>query len=288
MFTKNTQLFFHCIVSLCCISIVSAAHAHGDLHERIVKVTEEIKVHRDSAYLYVKRGELYYQHEEHKKALKDFAKAEKLGYSDLRLSYDSALALYRLRRSEAALQKIDAILAKAPDHVKAHRLKGQIHSETGDDERAAMSFERVIELASSRLPENYLDAAFAWMNTGTTAGRQKAIATVEKGILDLGPILTLLDGMVSICLENHDFDCAIKYQSEIIAQLERKEWALYERAVIYVQANHNEKAKRDLQAAEEAIGQLPVRLQQQTNTIELRNKIQVLQQSLAEMNESKN
>ena len=47
-------------------------NAHGDLHKRILNVTEEIQKNPDSANLYFKRGKLYYQHNNYINSLKDF------------------------------------------------------------------------------------------------------------------------------------------------------------------------------------------------------------------------
>ena len=53
------------------IFLLPSSFAHGDLDERILEVTEEIKASQDSAYLYFKRGKLYFQHEEYEKSIAD-------------------------------------------------------------------------------------------------------------------------------------------------------------------------------------------------------------------------
>ena len=65
---KKTVILFLFNLILC-----GHIFAHGDLHGRILKVTKEIKVTPDSAYLYLKRGKLYFQHKFYNKSLSDYA-----------------------------------------------------------------------------------------------------------------------------------------------------------------------------------------------------------------------
>ena len=75
-----------------------AVHAHGDLHERILKVTEEIKKNSDSAFLYFKRGKLFYQHNDFKRSLKDLKRSDKLGYENNEQYFLFAKNYFKLKK----------------------------------------------------------------------------------------------------------------------------------------------------------------------------------------------
>lgn len=256
-----------------CVCLPFSTHAHGDLHERILIVTKEIKAHPDSAYLYLKRGELLYQHEEYKKALKDFKKSEKLGYADSRLLFAISLAEYKRGRTDVALAEVNELIRRDPDHVKALRLKGQILFDMEQFAVAAGTFEEVILRSETTLPENYLEASYAWENSGIQKGNERAIVIIHTGMQTIGPLRTFLDRLVEISLRNQDFDAAIGYQTEIIGQSERKEWAYYQRALTYIMKGDMVLARADLQAADTEILRLPQRLQSQKNVLDLKEKI---------------
>ena len=58
------------------------AFGHGDLHKRIVAMSEKIDKDPSNPNLYFKRGRLYQQHDDFTNSLADYLKAESLGFND--------------------------------------------------------------------------------------------------------------------------------------------------------------------------------------------------------------
>jgi tetratricopeptide (TPR) repeat protein len=122
--TSKTVKEFYII--LLTILIAGQSLAHGDLHEMIKKVSKEIKSSPDSAFLYLKRGELYFQHEDFEESIEDYTTCSKLGYNNPRLYFAFAKTYDRIENYNFALSYINKILIDNALNVKALRLKGQI------------------------------------------------------------------------------------------------------------------------------------------------------------------
>ncbi len=265
----NNRILFSIVLVLLSLNV----YAHGDLHERIVAVTKEIKSNPDSAFLYLKRGELYFQHEEPKKSLKDYLKCQSLGYKSHRLDYSMASTHRDLGNLETANQILSNILAADHQHVRAHRLKGKVLMELEQFHEAALSFERVISYATGTLPENYLEASLAWEKCEDETHYCEAIETIENGISKLGNLPIFYNRLITLNRKIEDFGSVLYYQSLIIDQSQRKESGYYNRALTYRQIGDHEMAKQDLIRAKEAITSLKPRLKNQRATKVLLLKI---------------
>ena len=84
--------------------------AHGALDERIAALTQEIKLYPDSAALYMLRGELHYQHEAYKKAIKDLKSCARKGGKTIRLHFDFAQSYQQRGKLRKAVRHLDKIL----------------------------------------------------------------------------------------------------------------------------------------------------------------------------------
>lgn len=60
--------------------------------------------------------------------------------------YDAAIALGEGGNVEAAVQKLEELLAQAPDHALAHNALGVLYSRLGNMEEAVKHAQRVCEL----------------------------------------------------------------------------------------------------------------------------------------------
>jgi tetratricopeptide (TPR) repeat protein len=240
--------------------------AHGDLGERIKAVSKEIKNQPDSAYLYFKRGLLYFQHEDYQDALKDYSDAELLGYSDIALTVNMAAAWYGLRDYNKALVYLEEVLSRENNHLPAWRIKGETLLAMEKYEEAADAFENAIAFEPKREPELYLQAAFAWEKTGTETGNTQAIAILKTGLQQLGTMVTFYQRIIELHIQNQHFDQALYYHDLIIAQSNRKEAPYYNRALTYLLKGERDKARTDLEAAKQSIALLHER-QQKTKAI---------------------
>ncbi len=237
------------------------AFSHGDLEERIAELDEAIEAHPDSAELYMKRGSLQYQHQSHLNALVDFHQAIERGYEEPELYFQLAKTHLALKNYYQCELYLEQILEESPNHVQYLRLMADSYMEQACYDDAALLYEKVIRFSNKRIIENYLEASNAWASCATKYCRNQSIVMLENGIRDLGPLLVLYKTMVKRFVEFGDYELALKGQSRVIELMDRKEFALVERASIYIADNQGDKALADLNKAKAEIRTLPNRLQ---------------------------
>ncbi|MGH8603539.1 MAG: hypothetical protein ACREXR_12430, partial [Gammaproteobacteria bacterium] len=78
--SRNGQRL-HAVISLSVAISMSSplpVLAHGDTHERIESLTEQLNQETSNAQLYLERGVLYREHRNWRAALEDFERAEQL------------------------------------------------------------------------------------------------------------------------------------------------------------------------------------------------------------------
>ena len=272
-------------VSILVLLLLGHAHvatAHGDLHMRIQELTLQIKQEPKNPDLYLQRAELFAQHHEPKKSNKDLKKCMRLGLNTTRVHLNLAKNYTTLEKSRKANDLLDQILAKNALYdqvlnVQALNLKGIVLSQQKKFATAADYFEKVIAQAQETRPENYLNASAAWEQANMT---KQSKAILQKGIDDLGHLLVFHSKLVELSLQTQDWETAIAHQTQIIELSTRKERAYYERALIYLEQKQTQKAKLDLEQALLLIEKLPSRIKKTLASLELKNSIVKINQTL--------
>ena len=271
-------------ISLLCLLLsfyfTGYTNAHGDLHERIVQTTEEIKKHPDSAYLYVKRGKLYYQHEDYNKSIYDLKTSQELGHysNDQQLLFAKAHA--KLDNHSNALNYIDVVLIAEQNSVIAIRLKANIFYKQHKYKIAALEYERVLEISKETFPENYMEASLAWEALNTEEGDRNAIIVIQKGIENLGNIISLYHRLVELSIRKKDYESAIMNQNKIIEFSPRKETPYYKLAELQLYNNNKAEALESLATAKVHFNKLPVRIQNTSYMKELMHNINTKESQL--------
>ena len=262
-------LLFLCIAS-------QAAFAHGDLDKRIKKASKEIKENPNDPALYLKRGALYFQHEEYKKSIADYKMCVKLDMDANLLDFRFAQSYEKKNAHKKALRHLDEILKTEPEHVKAWRLKGLVLYKEKKFCDAATCYENVLAFAKESFTENYLDASKAWEHCKQKTQAQNATEVIQRGLQNLGALTVFYQRLVYLYQKEKDFESALDFQNKIIASLKRKEHAFYKRALIYRDAENPVAAKEDLQMSLNLIAALPRRFRKTKAIIKLKNKVQNL------------
>lgn len=259
---------------------IETSFEHGDLHERILLTTKEISERPDSAFLYFKRGKLYFEHEKFEAAISDLDTASTLNYQGIICDLIYAKSYQQLNQLDSAMTHVEQGLHKDPLNVNALKIKGIILLSQKQYKVAAHQFELIIKHARRRLPENYLLAAKAWEADTIESSSLKAVAILKKGIEDLGPLYIFHTEIINILMKNALFEQALDMQKVIIQQAKRKEKPYYKAALISLQMNKPGLAKDYLDDAASAIKTLPPRLKNTTAIKQLRKNILLLLQQI--------
>ncbi len=266
------------LLFLSILLIQSTLFAHGDLDKRIKKVSKEIKENPSNPDLYLKRGTLYFQHEEYKKSIKDYKRCSKLGMNSNALNFCYARSYEKQGFHKKALQHLDKVLKSDSLDVKAWRLQGLVLFKEKKYCDAATSYDKVLTHAIAAYTENFLEASKAWEHCASIKN-DNAVNVILQGIQKLGPLTVFHQRLVELHLSKKDYTSALNFQNKIIQSLTRKEHATYKRALIYQQAGKKAAAQNDLTVALDLIENLPRRFRKTKAIIDLKKKILHLMQA---------
>ncbi len=233
--------------------------AHGDLHKRINSVTKLIAIYPDSSNLYLKRGKLYLEHNDFDSSIQDLKKCGILNSGAFYRHYLLAKAYYCQSELSKANREIQRFLRQKPNHVKALRLSAKILLAKQKYQSAALTFEKIIQIAREKIPENYLEACNAWKALGKK-GHYRAKVVLCRGLTDLGDLTLFYQELQCLEVEQGNYFQAILLASKVLNKANRKEWAFYQRALIHYQFEHFELAYADFKNAQIAIDLLPARI----------------------------
>ncbi|MFN0317553.1 MAG: tetratricopeptide repeat protein [Burkholderiales bacterium] len=190
--------------SLCA---VQPAWTHGDSHERIEALSEQLKQQPESAPLYLRRGQLHRQEGRWDAALKDFERAIELDSELDEAVLMRGLTLLDARSPTAAIAALDSFLARSPSHHVALLTRARAWASLGAGHAAASDFSRV--LAQRPSADLYVERARALASMG--AGyMDEALRGLDEGIAALGPNVVLIDVAVELELARGEPEKALE------------------------------------------------------------------------------
>lgn len=256
------------------ISSSQICFAHGDLDERIAATTQEIEMTPDSAFLYFKRGKLYYEHQEYTDALKDLEQADKLGYKDFYCDLVFAKSYQKIEHYNEALRYVNKVLAQDESKVITIKIKASILFDQKKYKASALEYEKLIKKSIKTLPENYIAASMAWELLNTEEGKKKSVDILEKGIEDLGPLFSFYNRIKEIHISNSSYQDALNVQIQIIDLSNRKETGYFKAAKICMLLKENNNAQQYLNLSLEAIKKLPARIKGNKSMRDLKLQIE--------------
>jgi tetratricopeptide (TPR) repeat protein len=264
-----TKLGVSCILILGFAALVIA---HEGIHEQIEEVTKQIVLNPKDANLFLRRGELYRWHGNLKRALADYATAEKLDPHLDAVQFCRGRLYFDQHQYAVAQKHFDQFLIKHPDHVEGHVTRARLFVAMKRYREAAQDYTEAIRHAPDPPPEYYIEKSNAISAEGE-AHTQEAIDALNEGIQRLGPIVTLQLPAIDLDLKVHQYDSALQRIDTLMAQSERKESWLYQRGKILKQAGRDAEARDAFQNALSALESLPPHLRETRATQELESQI---------------
>ena len=251
------------ILQLVLILTAELSFGHGTMHEQISHLTHEIKKHPKQAELYLKRGEVYRNHEEWTSAGADFKAARAidpkqpgLDLAESRLNYDRGMF-------GEALNFVDRHLSGQEDE-HARLLRARILVGNKQWAEAVKDFTNYIDHSKSPQPQPFVDRALAQMAIGQSV---QAIAGLDEGIQKLGAIISLQEEALKIEVAAKFYDRALVRLDTIMKGLNRKEqWLAKKAGILQLAGRKNEAVK----AYEQTLAEIDSLPEQYRNTIAIR------------------
>lgn len=233
---------------------VPPALAHGDLHARIEALSARIKQVPKDIELYQQRGELLLQHDEYADARRDFERCRRQGYTSARLYYYLGKTYFHLQKFKKSKHYLQLSLGQQPTDIKSLRLLAMCHVARYEYPEAIMQYSKWIEHSIRPRPAIYLELANVYI---LSEDIDMSIHTLQCGISELGLQPALSTQLVDYYKMSQDYQSAIGLQTEVIMVCVRKEFALFERALLFHAQDNHEASQADLIAATACIEKLP-------------------------------
>ena len=248
--------------------------AHGDVHERIVQLTQQIAqspAPSNSASLYFQRAELYRIDGDFTNALIDLNHVEKLDPTVSRVGYCRGRVLFEANRLQEALAPLDKYLAAKPKDPDAYTVRARALKKLGNYKASADDYTTAIA-QSTPSPELFIERAEAYRGLGKP---DLAIGSLEEGIRKLGPLVTLELPAMDVEVSLKRYDAALARVDLVSARLQRKETWLVRRAEIQRQAGREEAARKSYEEALAAIERLPPTHRGTRAMLDLRERVRL-------------
>ncbi len=231
--------------------------AHGDIHERILKMTAQIKVYPDSTALYLIRGELYELHGDIKEAEEDFYFCLDKGLVSERIFLGLSKTQFAQNFHENALSLVEQALAINKTNPACLAWKCIVLQSLEEYCLSADTYDFLLSITSNPSPSLYVNASSSRMSCKDSEAEEKAIAILKSGLHQLGRVVVLEKALVNVYLQYHKYNEAIDLQTEMIDNAPVKADPYFQRAKTFIAKGDIISAKNDLYAALNAIDELP-------------------------------
>ncbi len=272
------------IKKLCIILLFpSLVSAHGDLHQRIQILTNKIKIDNKDPELFLKRAELYRQHQEWNSAIRDFKKVRELKPQHPLLSYLFGKLLIEANKPLEAKKELDQFIKLNPNHGPAFLYRARTWVKLKNNKEAEKDYNQAIQFFTPPEPDLYLERANIVFSMGKPF-KERAVQGLDEGIKNIGPIVTLINQAIQFEREIGKYNQAIQRIELLPVKLKSHPFWLNIKGDILIEAGKNEEAKHTFSLALEKIKNFSSRRKQTKATQKLEEEIQ---QKLKSINPSK-
>lgn len=252
--------------------------AHGDLHEKIQRLSAQIEADPTNTDLYLSRGQTYQQHEDYELAIDDYNKVlsidDEISIAHLFISQ----VLFETQQAPAALEKINYYLQLHPGNLAGLQTRAKIHSELGHHQLAAEDHLSILTTTDNLRPELFVNAANSIL-AANPDGVEKALQIIDNGIAEMGFLITLYTKAIDIAENSGHITYALEKYDEVITQMPRKENWQYRKAQLYEQNENYAEALVCYTEVLKSIYNLPAhhRLNEQVLSLEKDTELKISQ-----------
>ncbi len=235
----------------------SLLQAHGDIHERIAALNQQIAASGEDPVLYLKRGELHRVHRDWEAALADYLRAAGLAPELTEVHYCLGRMWLEAGHPELAQPALDRFLAVRPSHADALLTRSRVLARLGKPLAAVEDLTQAIEQLDAPAPEYYLERARLLVAKGSQYV-EEGLGGVEEGIVRLGPLVTLLAFAVEVEVKRGRYDGALGWFDALPEGIKCRPLWIARRGDILLLADRPTEAKRSYATALSAIEELPM------------------------------
>ncbi|MBL9169130.1 MAG: tetratricopeptide repeat protein [Verrucomicrobiales bacterium] len=232
------------------------AAAHGDTHEMVRVLNEEIRQNPRDADAYFRRGELNRRHGEFDLALHDYELAQRYSTNTPMLDLARGLLYVEAKWPNSAKLYLDRFLSRETNHVIGLSARAKAFLQLTNRAAAVADYTAAIRSSAEPRPELYLERAQILI---TEDGKHldEAIAGLDEGAERLGSVITLRLHAIELELRRRQTNAAIARLDQLIARSPRKETWYARKGEILQQAGRFGEAKTAYSQALDHLKSLP-------------------------------
>jgi tetratricopeptide (TPR) repeat protein len=255
------------------VTVVTPApvEAHGATDEQILALTLRIRDNPRNAELFLRRGDLYSEHENWDSALDDYQHAARLDPALATVDLARGRTLFSAGQFDAARTALDRFVVREPLHPEARILRARVLAQLSQLDASVHDYTLAIDYLA-RLgapnPDYYLERAQASASRGLKH-IPDALGGLEEGMATLGPLAVLQLYAIELELKLERVDAALARLESLVAQTNRRESLLARLGEILELAGRTEAARAAYEQAVSAIHALPPRHRTTRATVEL-------------------
>ena len=246
--------------------------AHGDLHEQIGEVSQQILKDPAQGDLYFRRAELHRSHGSLEAAHADYDMAAKLAPKLAGLDLGRGQTFLAAGKYGDALKVLDRFLEANPRHVPAHVSRAKAWSLAKDFLAAAEDYTHAIQCSSQPEPEHYLDRSHALAAAGPEHFPQ-ALQGIGEGLERLGEVHTLEMRAMELEISLKRYNEALGRVERLRRKAGRQEFWLERQGDILQMAGRPGEAQTAYHAALEQTRTRAARIRGAKSTQELENRL---------------
>ncbi len=240
------------------ISFCMTSYGHGEIHERISIVSDEISGDPENSMLYIKRASLYLDDGDYDATILDIEKANELAgenFPPAMITY--ANLCYKMTTYEVALRHIDDFLSYKENHVLGLLTKAKILRALKNNKAAAEYYKLAIEKTTTHLPENFLDLINVLIQD---KDYDTALEAYDAAVEKFGKLLVLDLKAMEIAKANNDHTTLLNIIDQVIESQPRKERWYFQKAEVLIEMKEYNQAENQLTQALESLQKLPYRI----------------------------
>jgi len=252
--------------------MVEQVEAHGGFDERIALADQRVLEDSADPGVWVARAQLHRRHGDYRAALADLAVAGSLPAAPDNLRYFCALVHLDAGRPAEAERLLRQFLAARPVHPAAREAHARALVALDRSLEAARAYDVLIAQQPVPIPDHYVSRAQALAKAGP-ASFGEAIRGLDEGRGRLGAVITLERLAIELELRRGATDAALSRLDRLLAEANRPEGLLAERARVLAQAGRPAAAQESFERALAALARLPARKRRTLAVVRLEAEI---------------
>jgi len=268
------KIVFAALLMLMANSDVSA---HGDIHERIDALSEDVNHSAGDIEKLIRRGQLYLESGHSEEALDDFTLALKQDPQRNEIHFYIAQTQLAMKNSDKAFARVNIFLQNADSNAPRARgllLRGDIYAKEKKLDEAAIDYTQVVaQKKLEALPDDYVRVADTYL-AADAKNAALALDWLNRGIEKLGSLAVLEERALNIEISEKRYPDAIARIDRLIEQKNRLYYFYYKKGDIFAMQGDDYNAKKMYAQALEAINTLPASRKNTPALLQLKQDIE--------------